>query len=76
MKDEALLLKEFGTRVRTFRVDRGMSQEGLAESSGLHRTYIGSLERGQRNVSYLNILKIAAALKVSVSVLLEGLEIK
>ncbi|ELA4928382.1 helix-turn-helix transcriptional regulator [Vibrio vulnificus] len=74
MKDENKLLKNFGERVKNLRVERGMSQERLAESSGLHRTYVGSLERGQRNVSYLNILKIAAALEISTSVLLEGLD--
>ncbi len=74
MKDEEELLKCFGKRVRCFRNELGMSQERLAESSGLHRTYIGSLERGQRNVSYLNILKIAAALEISASVLLKGLD--
>ncbi|EGQ8132128.1 MULTISPECIES: helix-turn-helix domain-containing protein [Vibrio harveyi group] len=74
MKDDKELLKSFGERVKSLRVELGMSQERLAESSGLHRTYIGSLERGQRNVSYLNILKIAAALGISASVLLEGLD--
>ncbi|USD56355.1 MULTISPECIES: helix-turn-helix transcriptional regulator [Vibrio] len=74
MKDEEELLKNFGMRVKSFRIGLGISQERLAESSGLHRTYIGSLERGQRNVSYLNILKIAAALEISASVLLEGLD--
>ncbi|HAS6309987.1 TPA: helix-turn-helix domain-containing protein [Vibrio vulnificus] len=74
MKDENKLLKNFGERVKNLRVERAMSQERLAELSGLHRTYVGSLERGQRNVSYLNILKIAAALEISTSVLLEGLD--
>lgn len=55
-------LEKFGANVRILRQSKGLSQEGLAELAGLHRTYIGSLERGERNVSLLNILRIAVAL--------------
>lgn len=55
----------FGQRVRDLRQARGWSQEHLAEMSGLHRTYISSLERGQRNVGLDNILALAAALEVA-----------
>jgi transcriptional regulator with XRE-family HTH domain len=55
----------FGHRVRDLRQARGLSQEQLAEISGLHRTYVSSLERGQRNVGLDNILALAAALEVS-----------
>lgn len=49
----------FGAQVRALRLDRGWSQEDLAEAAGMHRTYIGSLERGQRNVSLDNIWRLA-----------------
>jgi transcriptional regulator with XRE-family HTH domain len=63
----------FGRRVRAIREDKHLSQEQLAEIAGLHRTYVSSLERGQRNVSLDNIFALAAGLGVSVSDLLTGL---
>ncbi|MEU4339494.1 helix-turn-helix transcriptional regulator [Micromonospora lupini] len=54
----------FGQRVRDLRQARRLSQEELAELAGVHRTYVSSLERGQRNVGLDNILAIAAALGV------------
>lgn len=54
----------FGARVRELRLARGLSQERLAELAGLHRTYVSSLERGQRNVGLDNILDLATALDV------------
>lgn len=65
---------EFGARVREHRLNLGLSQEGLAEQSGLHWTYIGQVERGRRNLSLHNILRIAQALKVDAGVLVSGLE--
>lgn len=50
-----------------------MSQEGLGEASGLHRTYVGHLERGEVNPSLLNILKVSAALDIDASELVSGL---
>ena len=67
-------LRKFGTQVRKLREDRGLSQEKLAELSGLHRTYIGGIERGERNVALLNILRLAKALRVQASDLLKGIE--
>lgn len=69
------LLKYFGLRVKTLRKQRKISQEKLAEISELDRTYISSIERGQRNVSLLNIVKISIALNTTASFLLEGLEV-
>lgn len=56
---------EFGRRVRQLRLARGLSQEALAELAGLHRTYVSSLERGQRNVGLDNIHALADALGVT-----------
>lgn len=55
----------FGQNVRRIRNEAGLSQEELADRADLHRTYISSIERGQRNVSLENIFAIAAALGVS-----------
>lgn len=57
--------KQFGTQMRALRQQRGLSQEELAFSCNLDRTYIGSVERGERNISLVNIHIVAAALKVS-----------
>lgn len=61
--------KSFGRRVRELRKQKGYSQEQLADKAGLHRTYIGAIERGEQNVSIDNIDKIAKALKISVVLL-------
>ncbi len=58
-------------RIRELRAEKGWSQEDLAEACGLHRTYVGDVERGERNVSVDNIEKIAKALGVSVGSLFE-----
>lgn len=67
------LLVRLGQRVRTLRKQQGLSQEDLAERSGLHRTYIGGIERGERNVAVLNLVQVATGLGVSVSQLMDGL---
>ena len=59
------LLGQLGERVNQIRVKKGISQEALAEMAGLHRTYIGSVERGERNISLINLSRIARALGLS-----------
>jgi transcriptional regulator with XRE-family HTH domain len=62
MRDEILRL--FGERLRELRTERALSQESLAELAGLDRNYIGQIERAERNVALVNIVKIAKALGV------------
>ncbi len=63
----------FGDRVRHLRKKRGWSQEELADACGLHRTYVGAVERGERNISLVNIVAFAHALGVKPANLLEGI---
>lgn len=63
--DEVNLQKSFGLFLREIRKQKGFSQEGLALACGLDRTYIGGVERGERNISLRNIYKIANALGIS-----------
>lgn len=65
--------KKFEERIRALRKEVGLSQEGLADSAGLHRTYIGAIERGERNISLINIVQLARALRVKPADLLEGM---
>ncbi|MGL4500417.1 MAG: helix-turn-helix domain-containing protein [Planktothrix sp.] len=67
-------LQKFGDRVRMLRKSQNLSQEQLAERSGLHRNYIGGIERGERNVALLNILRLAKALGVTPSELMKEIE--
>ena len=63
----------FGKRIRQVRLSKGFTQESLADIVGLHRTYIGNIERGEESVSVDNAKKIATALKISLSDLFKGL---
>jgi len=60
---------KFGAKVRKRRLAKGLSQEAFADICGLHRTYVGAIERGERNVSLENIEKIAKALGISIAAL-------
>ena len=59
------VLVRFGRKLRKVRLKVGVSQEKLAELAGLHRTYVSSVERGKRNISLVNIERLAVALGVS-----------
>jgi transcriptional regulator with XRE-family HTH domain len=75
--DEALsnlLLKALGHRIRELRTEQGYSQEAFADKCGVHRTFMGTVERGESNLSFSNIAKVAATLGISLSVLFRDLE--
>lgn len=72
MKNRAL--KAFGDNVRAGRIALGFSQEQLASKCGLHRTYVGSVERGERNVGLENIVRIACALQVRPEILVANID--
>ena len=67
------ILKRFGSRVRELRLEMELSQEKFAAKCDLDRTYLGSVERGERNIALRNIEKIAEAFAISVSDLTEDL---
>ncbi|CUS03860.2 Subunit S of type I restriction-modification system [Candidatus Promineifilum breve] len=68
------LLRRLGANIRHLRLTKGLSQERLAELTGLHRTYIGGVERGERNISLLNLARLAHALEASLSELTCGVD--
>jgi transcriptional regulator with XRE-family HTH domain len=72
VKSNSSLRWILASNLRKIRLSQGLSQERLAERAGLHRTYIGSVERAERNISIDNIEALAKALRVSPTVLLEG----
>jgi transcriptional regulator with XRE-family HTH domain len=72
MRDQILV--KFGSRVRAERKKISISQEELAARTGLHRTYIGAVERGERNIGLLNVFRIARALGVPAFILLGGVD--
>ena len=65
MEKENILI-QFGQKVQRLRNEKGLSQEQLAEIAHVHRTYIGMIERAEKNITLLNIEKIAKALKVNI----------
>lgn len=67
-----IVLRQFADRLIELRKERGISQERLAMEAGVGRSYLSGVERAQRNISLLNITKLAAALTVDPALLLEG----
>jgi len=71
MESKSKILIQFGNRVRKLRKEQGLSQEELAFRVDLHRTYIGMIERAEKNITLLNIEKIAFALNISIHELMQ-----
>jgi len=72
----SLLLRALGQRIRELRTAQGFSQEGFADKCGVHRTFMGTVERGESNLSFQNIVKVASTLGVPLSKLFSDLETK
>lgn len=68
-----MITQSFGLRLKLLRTSRGLSQEALADISGIDRSYIGGVERGERNISLINIHKLALALNVPIEELFKDL---
>jgi len=68
------VLERFGTAVKFRREELGLTQEDLAEKAGIHRTYLSDIERGTRNLSLINIEKLAVALSTTMSDLFAAVE--
>jgi transcriptional regulator with XRE-family HTH domain len=71
-----LLLRALGQRIRELRTQEGYSQEAFADKCGVHRTFMGTVERGESNLSFTNIAKVATTLGVPLSTLFLDLEDK
>lgn len=69
MKDDVLI--QFGKKIKELRLQKQWSQEELAYNSGFHRTYIGMIERGERNISLKNIYRFAETFKIDIKILFE-----
>lgn len=67
------LLKELGNRIRTERKSQGLSQEELAHRADLDRSYLGGIERGERNITFTALCQVAKALKKDVAAFTAGL---
>lgn len=70
--DSRKILIKFGHRVREIRKEKNLSQEELSFKADLHRTYIGMIERAEKNITLINIEKIASALNVDIKELFDG----
>jgi transcriptional regulator with XRE-family HTH domain len=68
------ILRALGQRIRELRAKQGYSQESFADKCGVHRTFMGTIERGESNLSFSNLVKVAGALGLTLSELLSGIE--
>lgn len=66
--------KALGQRIRELRLKQGYSQEDFADHCGVHRTFMGTIERGETNLSFSNLVKVSQGLGITLSALLSGLE--
>jgi len=67
------ILVKFGKKIREVRTKKGLSQEALADIANVHRTYIGMVERAEKNITLLNIHKLSKALKIDIKELFDGI---
>lgn len=72
-KNDKDILKKLGLRIRDLRLERSISQEELAAIADVHRTYIGMVERGEKNVTILTLVRLSLALEVNVIEILRGI---
>lgn len=72
IEERKMLLKQLGLSIKLARVRKELSQEELAELAGLHRTYIGMVERAERNITVINLVQIAKALDISLDKLFDN----
>ena len=72
--NNSLILQALGRRIRELRTEHGYSQEAFADKCGVHRTFMGTVERGESNLSFQNIAKVATTLGVSLSTLFLDIE--
>lgn len=75
MRKKHPALVKLGQKIRDLRKSKGFSQEDFAAEAGLDRTYMGSVERGERNLAAINLIRIAKALKVEVGELFPSIEV-
>ena len=68
-------LRQLGAAIRAARLAQSLSQEALADASGIDRSHMGKIERGERNVSVLNVIRVAAALDLTVASLMASAEL-
>ena len=68
-------LAKLGAAIRTARLERGLSQEALADAAGIDRSHMGKIERGERNVSVLNVARVSDALGLSIAALMAAAEL-
>ena len=68
--DQSGILRDLGAAIRATRLEQGLSQEALADAAGIDRSHMGKIERGERNVTLLNVERIAFALELSPSCIL------